>query len=69
MMPISVLFGCIVLLSVFIACLALLTCRAIQAMLTPWQRRKMTTATTTIRPEAWRIYRSAPTNSSLVLLQ
>ena len=69
MMPIFVLFGCIVLLVVFIACLALLTCGTIQAMLAPWQRWKMTTATTTIRPEPWRIYRSAPTNSSLVLLQ
>ena len=69
MMPISVLFGCIVLLSVFIACLALLTCRTIQAMLAPWQRRKMTTATTTIRPEPWRNHRSAPKRCSLVLLQ
>ena len=69
MMPIYVLFGCIVLLSVFIACLALLICGTIQAMLAPRQRRKMTPATTRIRPEPWQIHRSAPTNSSLVLLQ
>ena len=68
MMPISVLFGCIVLLSVFIACLALLTCRTIQAMPARWRRRKMTTAPTTIHPEPWRIHRSAPKPSSLVLL-
>ena len=68
MMPIFVLFGCIVLLVVFIACLALLTCRTIQAMPAPWQRRKITTATT-IRPGPWRIHRSAPKHSNLVLLQ
>ena len=68
MMPISVLFGCIVLLVVFIACLALLTCRTIQAMPAPWRRRKMTIAMTTIRPEPWRIHRGAPKHSSLVLL-
>ena len=67
-MPISVLFGCIVLLVVFIACLALLTCRTIQAMLAPWQRRKMTTSTT-IRPGPSRIHQRAPKRSSLVLLQ
>ena len=69
MMPIFVLFGCIVLLVVFIACLALLTCGTIQAMLAPWQRRRMTTATTTIRPGPWWPHRSAPKHSSLVLLQ